>query len=37
MPNNFNFPFILSVVGALVSSSVVATLYVWPALRSLPP
>jgi hypothetical protein len=36
MPNNFNFPFVLSVVGGLVATSVVASLYVWPALRSLP-
>lgn len=36
MPNNFNFPFVLSVVGCLLATSVVASLYVWPALRSLP-
>lgn len=36
MPNNFNFPFVLSVVGALIASAVVANLYVWPTLRSLP-
>jgi hypothetical protein len=36
MPNNFNFPFLLSVLGALIASFVVAKLYVWPALRSLP-
>ena len=36
MPNNFNFPFVLSVMGALIASFVVARLYVWPALRSLP-
>jgi hypothetical protein len=36
MPNNFNFPFVLSVLGAFIASSVVAQLYVWPALRSLP-
>jgi hypothetical protein len=36
MPPNFNFPFVLSVVGAMMASSVVATLYVWPALRALP-
>jgi hypothetical protein len=36
MPNNFNFPFVLSVIGAFIASFVVARLYVWPALRSLP-
>ena len=36
MPNSFNLPFVLSVVGAVVASFVVANLYVWPALRSLP-
>ena len=36
MPQNFNFPFVLSVVGALIASSVVANIYVWPALRALP-
>jgi hypothetical protein len=36
MPNNFNFPFVLSVLGAFIATSVVARLYVWPALRSLP-
>ena len=36
MPNNFNLPFVLSVIGAFISSFVVAWLYVWPALRSLP-
>jgi hypothetical protein len=35
-PNNFNLPFVLSVVGAFVASFVVANLYVWPKLRSLP-
>ena len=35
-PNNFNLPFVLSIVGAFISSFVVANLYVWPALRSLP-
>ena len=35
MPSNFNFPFVLSVVGAVIASSVVASLYLWPALRSL--
>jgi hypothetical protein len=36
MPNNFGLPFVLSVIGALFASFVVAKLYVWPALRSLP-
>jgi hypothetical protein len=36
MPDNFNFPFVLSVMGALIASFVVANLYVWPMLRSLP-
>jgi hypothetical protein len=31
-----NIPFLLSVAGAFVASSVVAYLYVWPALRALP-
>jgi hypothetical protein len=32
----FNVPFVLSVVGAFLTSSVVAYIYVWPALRGLP-
>jgi hypothetical protein len=36
MPTNFNVPFVLSVMGALIASYVVANLYVWPALRLLP-
>ena len=36
MPDNFNFPFVLSVMGALIASFVVANLYVWPRLRVLP-
>jgi hypothetical protein len=36
MPDNFNFPFVLSVIGALIAALVVATLYIWPTLRSLP-
>jgi hypothetical protein len=36
MPNNFNFPFVLSVLGGVVATSVATGLYVWPALRSLP-
>src|SRR5580704_2543233 len=35
-PNRFNLPFILSVIGAFVASYVVAKIYVWPTLRSLP-
>jgi hypothetical protein len=34
--NNFNLPFVLSVMGAFIASTVVASLYFWPALRSLP-
>src|ERR1700684_2842195 len=34
--NNLNLPFILSVIGAFIASSVVANLYFWPTLRSLP-
>jgi hypothetical protein len=36
LPDNFNFPFVLSVIGAFIASFVVAKLYVWPPLRSLP-
>jgi hypothetical protein len=36
MPDNFNFPFVLSVAGALIASFVMANLYVWPRLRALP-
>ena len=36
MPNNFNLPFVLSVIGAFIATLVVANLYVWPTLRSLP-
>jgi len=31
-----NVPFIQSVVGAFIASTVVAIIYVWPALRALP-
>src|SRR5919198_6006679 len=31
-----NLPFILSVVGAFLTSSVIAYIYVWPALHALP-
>jgi hypothetical protein len=34
--NNVNLPFVLSVIGAFIASSVVANLYLWPTLRSLP-
>jgi hypothetical protein len=36
MPNNFNLPFVLSVIGALIASFVAANIYVWPPLRSMP-
>jgi hypothetical protein len=36
MPTNFNLPFVLSVVGAFLTSSVVAYTYVWPAVRAMP-
>jgi hypothetical protein len=36
VPPDFNFPFVLSVFGAFVASTVMATLYVWPWLRSMP-
>jgi hypothetical protein len=32
----FNLPFVLSVAGAFLSSSAVASIYVWPAVRALP-
>jgi hypothetical protein len=32
----FNMPFVLSVAGAFLTSSVVAYIYVWPAVRALP-
>jgi hypothetical protein len=31
-----NVPFVLSVAGAFVATAVVATIYVWPAVRALP-
>src|ERR1700676_2242726 len=34
--NNLNLPFVLSIVGAFIASFVVANLFVWPTLRSLP-
>jgi hypothetical protein len=36
MSPEFNLPFVLSVAGALLTSSVVAYTYVWPALRTMP-
>jgi hypothetical protein len=36
MPPAFNVPFVLSVVGAFVTSSVVAYIYVWPPVRAMP-
>ena len=36
MPPDFNLPFVLSVVGAFLTTSVVAYTYVWPALRTMP-
>jgi hypothetical protein len=35
MPPTFNLPFVLSVVGAFLASSVVAYTYVWPTLRAM--
>ena len=36
MRNTINLPFVLSVIGAFIASFVVANLYLWPTLRSLP-
>ncbi|SFI99146.1 hypothetical protein [Bradyrhizobium sp. cf659] len=36
MPQSFNLPFVLSVAGAFLTSAVVASIYVWPALRAMP-
>ena len=36
MPPDFNLPFVLSVVGAFLTSSVLAYTYVWPALGAMP-
>ena len=36
MPPAFNIPFVLSVVGAFLTSSAVAYIYVWPAVRAMP-
>jgi hypothetical protein len=35
-PNGLNLPFLLSVFGAFIACGVVANLYLWPTLRSLP-
>jgi hypothetical protein len=36
MPPDFNLPFVLSVFGAFLASTVVARIYVWPAVRAMP-
>lgn len=36
MPPGFNLPFVLSVAGALLTSAVVAFVYVWPLIRAMP-
>jgi hypothetical protein len=36
VPPNFNLPFVLSVVGAFLTSTVVAYVYVWPTVRAMP-
>jgi hypothetical protein len=36
MPPDFNLPFVLSIAGAFLTSTVVAYTYVWPALRAMP-
>jgi hypothetical protein len=36
VPTEFNLPFVLSIAGAFLTSSVVAAIYVWPALRAMP-
>ncbi|WP_234684390.1 hypothetical protein [Bradyrhizobium monzae] len=36
MPPGFNLPFVLSVAGAFLTSAVVASVYVWPFLRTMP-
>jgi len=36
VPTGFNLPFILSVAGALLTSAVVASVYVWPFVRAMP-
>ncbi|MET4067816.1 hypothetical protein ABID58_002611 [Bradyrhizobium sp. S3.2.6] len=36
VPPSFNLPFVLSVAGAFLASSVVAIVYVWPVVRTMP-
>lgn len=36
MPPGFSLPFVLSVAGALLTSAVVASVYVWPLVRAMP-
>jgi len=36
MKSDFSLPFVLSVFGAFVTGTVMARLYVWPVLRSMP-
>jgi hypothetical protein len=36
VPPDFNLPFVLSVAGAFLASTVVACTYVWPAIRAMP-
>jgi hypothetical protein len=36
MPPDFNLPFVLSVAGAFLTSSVVGYTYVWPSVRAMP-
>jgi hypothetical protein len=36
VPPSFNLPFVLSVAGAFLTSAIVASIYVWPALRVMP-
>lgn len=36
MPPGFNLPFVLSVAGTLLTSAVVASIYVWPLVGAMP-
>jgi hypothetical protein len=36
VPPNINVPFVVSVIGVFVASTVMARLYFWPMLRSMP-
>jgi hypothetical protein len=36
MPPDLNLPFVLSIAGAFLASSVMAYTYAWPALRAMP-